>query len=1159
MRGAGGRSDRHWQGCSKVGMLWRCGCAAYPDAFPMSAPLTPGLLILHGNQMEQLRAAVFAWLRQHPLAPLEQETLLVQSNGVAEWLKIAIAEDLAICAATRVALPGRFLWEAYRGMLGRDQVPARSAFDKGPLTWRLMRLLPALLNEPVFAPLRHFLGDGDPERRLQLAERLADLFDQYQVYRADWLMDWAAGRDQLRSPGGEARALAPDQRWQAQLWRSVIASLAPAQRGLGRADVHARFVDAADSGAAPLGRLPRRVVLFGVSSLPYQSLQALAALARHCQVLLAVPNPCQFYWGDIIDGRELLRAQHKRQRQRGGVDLAALPFEQMHAHSHPLLASWGRQGRDFVRMLDEFDSQSQRDDQLRIDLFSEGEGDTVLAHIQGAVRDMLPLAEHRFGAVGPDDRSLEFHVAHSVQREVEVLHDQLLGFLAGGVPGLRPREVVVMVPAIDTFSAAIEAVFGQHKRGDARFIPYEIGDVNDRSVNPLLVALDWLLRLPQQRCRQSEVRDLLDVPSLATRFGLAADDLPTLGRWIEGAGVRWGLDQSHRDGLGLGPAGEQNGWMFGLRRMLLGYASGATRFHDIEPYAEVGGLDAALAGSLAQLVEALLAWRATLAQARTPADWGDQARALLAAFFSASSEPDRLTLGQLNETLQQWLDVCENAEFTEAVPLAVLREAWLGAYDEPTLDHQFVSGGVTFCTLMPMRAVPFRVVCLLGMNDGDFPRRAPQADFDLLALPGMARPGDRSRRDDDRYLMLEALLAARDKLLISWVGRNVRDNSEQPASVLVSQLRDYVAAGWDIDLDARTTVHPLQPFSRRYFEGGSLTTYAGEWSAAYGGEATAAAAPLPPFEPEPGHILRLAALTNFLRQPARYFFRHRLGVKFDEVDVVGEDDEPFSFDGLEQFQLMQTLLDDHGMPEPVDEARAVLSARAERMGREGQLPIGLAGERWQQQLVGTLLPVRQSYLRHCHAFPEPAPKLAVSLTLAGLRLEDWVDRLRSNGVETVALAQSASKVLDKFGKIRADKLIAPWLRQLACAAIGTPVTGYLFARDAMVMMAPLDQAGAIQTLEELARLWLANLHAPLPLACRTALALVRGQHADKVYNGTQELDGEVSDVCLARLWPTFAALSAEPQWEAMADALYRPLAIWADALVPVPFAQAELE
>src|SRR5471032_3412922 len=214
----------------------------------MSSPVTPGLLILHGNQLEQLRAAVFQWLRNHPLGPLESDIFLVQSNGVAEWLKIALAEEMRVCAATRVALPARFLWETYRGMLGRDRVPVRSAFDKSPLTWRLMRLLPTLLADPVFTPLRHFLADGEAERRLQLAERLADLFDQYQVYRADWLEDWAAGRDQLQVMSeyarGVALAMPDDQRWQCQLWRSVIADVPLQYRELGRASVHTDFTPA---------------------------------------------------------------------------------------------------------------------------------------------------------------------------------------------------------------------------------------------------------------------------------------------------------------------------------------------------------------------------------------------------------------------------------------------------------------------------------------------------------------------------------------------------------------------------------------------------------------------------------------------------------------------------------------------------------------------------------------------------------------------------------------------------------------------------------------------------------------------------------------------------------------------------------------------------
>ncbi|KQQ97008.1 exodeoxyribonuclease V subunit gamma [Massilia sp. Leaf139] len=1116
--------------------------------------ITPGLLILHGNQMEMLREAVFDWLRNHPLGPLEQETILVQSNGFAEWLKIALAEELGVCAATRVALPARFLWEAYRAMLGRERVPSRSPFDRDPLTWRLMRLLPALLQEPVFAPLRHFLRDGCPERRLQLAERLADLFDQYQVYRADWLTDWEIGRDQLRRAGGDPVPLGPDQCWQARLWRAVHDSVPPMQRGSGRAAIHEVFVAKILSGDPPTSRLPRRVVLFGMSALPYQTLQAIAALSRHTQVLLAVPNPCQFYWGDIIEGRELLKAAHKRQPAREGVDLATLPIEELHAHSHPLLASWGRQGRDFVRMLDEFDNEAGRPEldaiaKLRVDLFSEGDGETLLQQVQAAVRDLRPLSEHPHVPPPASDRSIEFHVTHSTQREVEALHDQLLAMFERD-PTLRPRDIVVMVPDIDTFSAAIHAVFDQHRRNDPRYIPFEIGDTRDRSVNPLLVALEWLLRLPQQRCRQSEIRDLLDVPAVATRFGLHEDDLPTLGAWIDGAGVRWGLDREHRAGLGLGAAGEQNAWIFGVRRMLLGYASGAgARFGDIEPYGEVGGLDAALAGSLAQFVECLLEWRARLATPRTPQEWGVQARALLAAFFDGREEDDRITLAQLGEALNCWLEMTEAGGFDEPVPLAVLREAWLGQIDQPTLNHQFVSGGVTFCTLMPMRAVPFRAVCLLGMNDGDFPRRAAQNDFDLLAMPGMGRPGDRSRRDDDRYLMLEALLAARDKLYVSWVGRNVRDNSEQPPSVLVAQLRDYLHAGWNIDLSTLTVEHALQPFSRRYFEKGGLLTYAREWRTAHSkgeGEGERAIDSLPPYELEPDFRLKLTQLGSFLKQPSRYFFRHRLGVIFNAAEVIGEDEEPFSLDALDRYFLEDSLLDDAGEAEALDEVRQMLDARAERLAREGVLPIGLVGRQWQQQLVEGLVPVRRCWLRLGADFPEPAPKLAVSLAFDGIVLEDWIDRLRTNGERTAWLMQISSKVLDKKDAPRGEKLIDAWLRQLAASAAGARITGYLVARDALVTMAPIEAEEARAVLAYLAGLWRRNLDAPLPVACRTALAQLAGRDARTVYEGDDhEVAGEVQrEPCLARLWPDFAQLSAAGDWPELAEALYGGLAHW---------------
>jgi len=729
----------------------------------MTSDLPPGLLVLHGNRAEALAEAVFEWLHRHPLQPLEEEVLLVQSNGMAEWLKMGLAGHLGVCAATRVELPARFLWRAYRHWLGRDAVPAQSPLDKQPLTWRLMQLLPQLLSRPGFEPIAGFLRDGDLQRRLQLAGRLADLYDQYQVYRADWLDAWSRGRDILPQwPGQAAEALSADQSWQAALWRELLAPLSAAERDAIRPRLHQRFVAALDSGVRPPLPLARRIVLFGMTHLPMQTLQALAALSAQAQVVLAIPNPCRYHWADIIDGRELLQVDRRRHPLRQGRDLAAVALQDMHAHAHPLLAAWGRQGRDFVRQLDAFDdalAAQQRFALPRVDLFDDGPGRTLLEQVQARIRDLVPLHEHAEGGapmvVDAADRSIVFHVAHGAQREVEILHDQLLELLAhppGGRP-LQPRDIVVMVPDIDSFAPAIRAVFGQLPRGDARFIPHDIADLEERGRDPLLIALEWLLRLPQQRCGLTAVRDLLDVPAVARRFGVEPDRLPRLAQWMSGAGARWGLHAGHREALGLGACGEQNSWLFGLRRMLLGYAVGDSAGEDdggafggIEPYAEIGGLEAGLAGSLAALVTALTDWLAQAQGTATPAAWAERGRALLARFFDAADERERAVLAALHDALGAWLEACASAGFEQVVDLAVAREAWLSGVDEPGLGRRFRAGGVTFCTLLPMRAIPFEVVCLLGMNDGDYPRRGVRSDFDLMGRPGQQRPQRRQQQ-----------------------------------------------------------------------------------------------------------------------------------------------------------------------------------------------------------------------------------------------------------------------------------------------------------------------------------------------------------------------------------------------------------------------------
>ncbi|MDE2121420.1 MAG: exodeoxyribonuclease V subunit gamma, partial [Betaproteobacteria bacterium] len=646
------------------------------------------------------------------------------------------------------------------------------------------------------------------------------------------------------------RPLAAGQAWQARLWRELLDGLGDAARLLVRPQVHQRVLRRLLEAPAGSLDLPRRVSLFGAATIAPSVLELLVALSRHAQVVVAVPNPCRFHWADVVEGRELLRATRRRHALRGGMDLAEVPLQAMHAHAHPLLAAWGRQGRDFMRQLDACEAEAQAGIEFaRTDVFDESPPRSLLEHVQAAIRDLLPLAEHARAVVPDDDDSIQFQITHGSQREVEVLHDRLLDLLArddGSKPRLRPRDIVVMVPDIEVFAPAVRAVFGQYAADDPRHIPFDIADLRRRSSSSMLLALEWLLAIPRRRVTLSEICDLLEVPALAGRLGLDAAGRALLVRWMSAAGARWGLHAGQRASLGLPACGDANSWSFGLRRMLLGYASGAGRsWRDIEPLPQVGGLDAALVGVLHALLDLLDDWWSECRQPAAPQQWAQRARELLERSLKPADDQDRRVLAAMHEGLAQWLHDCDCAGFEQPLALEVFAQAWLERIDDTTASGRFLAGGVTFCSLLPLRAIPFEVVCLLGMNEDAYPRVGQRGDFDLMAQPGLYRAGDRSWRDDDRYLMLEALLSARRVLYLSWCGRSARDNTELAPSVLVSQLRDYLAAGFGAPeprpgespgqalLRVRTTEHALQPFSRRYFEPGGLRTWAREWFGAH--------------------------------------------------------------------------------------------------------------------------------------------------------------------------------------------------------------------------------------------------------------------------------------------------------------------------------------
>ncbi|MGB5063168.1 MAG: exodeoxyribonuclease V subunit gamma, partial [Candidatus Competibacter sp.] len=608
---------------------------------------------------------------------------------------------------------------------------------------------------------------------------------------------------------------------------------------------------------------------------------------------------------------------------------------------NPLLASLGKQGRDFIDLLQVYP-------RTEWDGFVEPDGETLLQRLQA---DILHLRE-RGGEecpplpLRPDDRSLQIHACHGPMREVEVLHDQLLALFAAR-RDLKPSDVIVMAPDIAVYGPLIEAVFDGAPR--ERRIPFSVADQGAPVENPLVEVFFELLDLGGGRYDAAQVLGLLEPPAVRRRFGLTEDDLDRIRRWVRGAGIRWGIDAGIKSTWDL-PVTAEHTWRAGLDRLLLGYAlpgNGRELYGGILPYDEVEGGEARALGCLQSFTEALFGLDARLRERRPLAAWVEVLRGVLEQFFEPRDREEN-ELQLIRAALETLRGNAELAEFDEPVLLSVVKSALRGQLNTAESGAgRFLGGGVTCCAMVPMRSIPFPVVCLLGMNDDAYPRPHRPVGFDLLAT--RFRRGDRSRRQDDRYLFLETLLSARACFYLSYVGQNIRDNSALPPSVLIGELLDVVDRGfYDIGGDRASarllTRHPLQPFSRRYFSGDArLFSYAREWVEASRragrGEqvATALLAGILP-EPEPAlRTVNLEGLIRFFKNPARWLLRERLGIRVKEGEEALETREPFVLDGLENYQLLGQALELYREDRPAAAIEAVLRAG-------GALPHGQVGE-----------------------------------------------------------------------------------------------------------------------------------------------------------------------------------------------------------------------
>jgi exodeoxyribonuclease V gamma subunit len=1071
---------------------------AGPDNASGWHTLTTMLHLHRAERADRLADALAEILSTPTVDPFTPEVIAVPTRGMERWLTQRLSARLGVsdgrgdgvCANIDFPFPGRLIGGAIAVASGVE--PDDDPWPPERSVWPLLSVIEECRSEPWFAHLAPQFGG---QRRFGQLRLTADLFDHYGVRRPGMLRAWARGED----VDGSGAQLTTSACWQPELWRrlrATIGSDSPAER-LDTACARLRE----DPG---LLELPDRMSLFGLTRLPASYVQALSALATGRELHLFLLHPSPALWRTVAKAsdhtRELPRVRAGASRARAGDTTARLA-------ENRLLRSWGADSRELQLVLTAAGEHADHHHSLEAPaedtLLHRVQADVIANRpppgppIQGETDQRLQLT--------PTDRSIEIHACHGPARQVEVLREAIMHLLAEN-PTLEPRDVIVMCPDIETFAPLIQATFGSTSlepmeevepgRTDLRV---RLADRSLRQTNPILAAVARLIELTELRLTASQLIDLAASEPVRRRFRFSDDDLARIQDWIVECGIRWGLDAAHRVTYNLEevPAGT---WRAGLRRLLLGVAmseSGREQFGQVLPLDDVESGDIELAGRFAEFVERVGVALDSFAGPQTTSSWA-AAISEAADSLTHTSDRDAWQRYELRTLLADVVTEAGRAAGVTEIELAELRSLLRHRLAGRPTRANFRTGHLTVCTLVPMRSVPHRVVCLLGLDDGAFPRRTARDGDDLLL--DAPHVGDRDPRTEDRQLLLDALLAAEDRLLILFSGADERTNAPRPPAVPVGELLDTIDRTARVSdgraRDEVTVHHPLQSFDPKNFEAGTLvpgTRWGFDRSSLQGARALMGSRePPPPFlpaelpKPDPSAIARveLDELIAFAERPVRAFMRQRLGISTSETEDEIEDGLPVELDGLARWRIGQRVLD--GMLAGY-ESRVCFDAERAR----GALPPGKLGKPVADSLVrplGSLLGAAKPYT------DTDARSVGINLSLpGGRRLTGSVSGIRGNVLLSV-----------QFSRLNARHRMAAWIRLLALTAhdpeqpyeavtIGRAPHGS-YAQVATARIAPLDgdparrRERALTELAALVELRDRGLREPLPITPNSSAA-----------------------------------------------------------------------
>ncbi|MGL1931954.1 MAG: exodeoxyribonuclease V subunit gamma [Desulfotalea sp.] len=944
------------------------------------------MFFLHiSNRTENLLAHLAAVIKQGGREDIfTKELFLIQSQGMERIISQSLASEFKTWCNFKYHLPLGFFKEIVACLSSADliSVSEDDFYDRKNILWQIEALLRDVDNQLLADYLQ---GDLAELKRFQLAKKISNIFDQYQLMRPEILASWAKSV-RLTDNVNEI--------WQMDLWQKLSNKTEEPHRG----EVFENIIKILDN-KEEIANLPKRVSVFGLHIMPPLYLDFLRALSKHCDVHLYVLSPCKEYWGDVETKQALVHRLLKCKKDGGEIS----SFEE--EEPQQLLASLGRQGRDFQRMLVENVDFNMKFASY-VDPVEEYNSSRLLHIIQSDL-----LTREISGVDVAADESLQIVSCHSRFRELAVLKDYLLKRLYED-EDLKLRDIVVMAPDIQEYAPLIPAVFSD--------IYHSIADRALRRRNSVMAAFGSYLQLFAGRFGWTEVLDLLRLEQIYPQFDLSEGDFEYIQKWVLESGIRWGIDSKHRDDLGL--AGfDLNTWHSGLEKLLLGLTmSSDSEFAGIIPYDDIEGGIAQALGGLCEFLSCLKSCREKYQKEYSLDDWAELLLGDAEKLFGDSDETLEL------QTILSSLIGIEN-EQTHSFKVI---SSWLEqTANESRSSSGFLRGQLTFCSMLPMRSIPFKVVCLLGLQEGEFPKQDRLETFDLMA--NMPRLGDRSPRVDDRYQFLEAIISARDFLYLSYVGRSIKNNDKIPSSVVVSELLDVLNDNYD--LKNLVVEHPLYPFSKKYFvDDNPLFSFDKtnlKISKAIAQKGSAVETPwwdgeLAVVEPS----VSLSALISFYKNPQVYFVKNILDIRLGREDSFPENSELFESSGLDRYLLQEAIIKD-----VLAGSKSEISC--DKYSREGRWPIAGPGEVAYEKLTQDLSEFTEQIISLDLG---QATTLSVDTTSHGIRLVGEVQEYERG------------RLFHRFANRKGKDLMLGGLYHLIAGEIfGCKKTTYLLCKDGL--------------------------------------------------------------------------------------------------------------